>query len=142
MTAQFNEILHFQGDTHCLCTHPLSTYFKITDNWPDLPPLSSACWRGYVGTWVIENDRLFLLKITTRFQNEAELLSLNDLFPGYEDKVFAHWFSGVLRCSQGECIKYVHMGYQSIYEADLFIQIRRGIVIAKEVIKNSIPEKN
>jgi len=36
----------------------------------------------------------------------------------------------------GELLEYVHMGYESRYEAEWVIQVEKGIVIQKELIEN------
>lgn len=53
------------------------------------------------------------------------------IFPGFPDRVFAHWYSGAvgaIRIPQGKQIKYVHMGYASTFERDLLLDIERGVV--------------
>ncbi|MGR9979322.1 hypothetical protein ACUOII_24165, partial [Escherichia coli] len=79
---------------------------------------------------------MYLLKITTGRHNKPKSLSLAVLFPGYKSKVFAHWFSGVLRCPQGKCTQYVHMGHESVFESDLFILVKKGKVIATQIKEN------
>ena len=71
--------------------------------------------------------RLCLVGINAAaFRDEPVLLAR--LFPGYGDRVFAHWYSGTLRVPQGRQLKYVHMGYASTYERDLMLQIERGVL--------------
>ena len=48
--------------------------------------------------------------------------------------VFAEWFSGKLRIPLGETLQYVHMGYGSLYEKDLFIAVEKGIVVGEQTI--------
>ena len=50
------------------------------------------------------------------------------LFPDYPDRVFAHWYSGTIRIPQGKLLNYVHMGYGSTYERDLFLEIEKGVI--------------
>ena len=63
-------------------------------------------------------------------------MGLQDFFPHATDGVFAHWFSGDLRCSMGALLKYRHMGFGSLYEKDLFIRISRGVVQEEHTVIN------
>jgi hypothetical protein len=103
----------------------------------------TANWRGYVGTWeIIEADgaeRLYLVGIEAHKDYET-ILTLPDLFPGF-DKVFAHWFTGELRCPQGSLVEYVHMGYASTYEYELFLEFKQGVLVHKYAIHNKPIEK-
>jgi hypothetical protein len=69
-----------------------------------------------------------------------EILNLSDVFPGY-DKVFAHWFTGELRCPQGAQLEYRHMGYSSVYEYDLLMEFKQGILINKHARHNEPPKQ-
>jgi len=103
----------------------------------------TANWRGYVGTWeIIEAEgaeRLYLVGIEAHKDYET-ILTLPDLFPGF-DKVFAHWFTGELRCPQGSLVEYVHMGYASTYEYELFLEFKQGVLVHKYAIHNKPIEK-
>ena len=48
----------------------------------------------------------------------------------------AEWYSGVLRIPKGEVLEYVHGGYGSKFERDLFITIEKGNVIKEEEVQN------
>ena len=101
MTAQVSERLIYGGKEIPLFTNPLSLYLKNTGTRFESP--HTANWRGYVGTWEILEcegvERLYLVDLYAHKTYE-EILSLSDVFPGH-DKVFAHWFTGELRCPQG-----------------------------------------
>jgi len=63
-SPQVPDILIYKGDTLSLFSNPLEPYLKskgFEDN--DRGCNSSACWRGYVATWVLRNDSLFLMSI-------------------------------------------------------------------------------
>jgi hypothetical protein len=69
-----------------------------------------------------------------------EILELKDVFPGC-DKVFAHWFTGELRCPQGAQLQYRHMGYGSVYEYDLLMDFKQGVLTEKRARHNLLPEE-
>ena len=80
---------------------------------------STACWRHYVGSWEIKNGQLYLVGI-------VGIYKLNG-----DDPLFADWYSGTLRVPIGDMCEYVHMGYASVYERELFIVIQKGIVVSQ-----------
>jgi len=136
MTAQFGEKLIIDGESNSMMTQPLAVYFELSGVQPEFEVSSTALWRGYVGTWEILGERLYLLKISANYTNGASA-KLEDLFPGYPNRVFAHWYSGNIRIPQGEIVKYVHMGYESVFEQDLIIRIKKGCVVSREIIDNN-----
>ena len=142
MTAQFTEILQLRGEKLSLCSQPLDGYLDSAANPIKFESTSTALWRGYVGSWTIENDRLYLTKLSGNTQTDEGLkkVVLTDMFPGYPDGVFAHWYTGEMRCPQGELLKYVHGGYASSYEKDLFIDVCQGVVVGESVVENGQSE--
>jgi len=106
MTAQFSETLHYNGKTLSMRVTPLSDYFVLMGLNPDFQDLSTACWRRYIGKWEISLDRLYLIGIRATYEDGTEVM-LGSLLPGYDSRVFAHWYSGVLSIPQGDLIEYV-----------------------------------
>ena len=138
MTAQFAEKLLYQGQELTLCAEPLGPFLEFSGSTVKFCANCSALWRGYVGTWAIENDRLYLVKLSGNVVTDGQEheVGLEALFPGYPHGVFAHWFSGELRCPSGALLNYVHGGFASTYEKDLFLQVRRGVVLQERVVVN------
>ncbi len=103
MTAQFSEHLIYQGKELTLCTQPLGPFLEFSGSTLKFEATCTALWRGYVGTWAIENDRLYLVKLSGNVvtDGQEQEVGLEALFPGYPDGVFAHWFTGELRCPRG-----------------------------------------
>jgi len=142
MTAQVSERLIYGEKEIPIFSNPLATYLRQTGIKFQSP--TTANWRGYVGTWEIKGnseigERLYLVGIAAHKTYE-EILELKDLFPDSPDGVFAHWYSGTLRCPQGNRVKYVHMGYASKYEYELFIEFKQGVLI-KQYAKHNPSEE-
>jgi hypothetical protein len=135
MTAQACERLLMLGEEHSMCTEPLDHYFHYAGVRPELFWPSTDLWRGYIGTWEIRDDRLYLLGVKGQYEDGTQL-TLEAIFPGFPSRVFAHWFTGTLRVVQGELIRYVHSGYASTYEMDLLIDVEFGVVIARRFRHN------
>lgn len=126
MTAQAREILIYKGKKYGMATEPLEPY--IESNGIQFNPMieCSGCWRGYIGTWSIEDNKLYLIDIDT--DNDGKKVGLEYLFSNQE-KVFAEWFTGELRVPYGELIEYIHLGYESRYAKELFLEISKGVLI-------------
>lgn len=135
MTAQISEQLLYLGEKHSLCDEPLAMYFELGGNKPDFESPSSALWRGYIGSWEIVGDRLYIVGLVGHLKGGIKA-NLATVFPNYPDRVFAHWFSGKVRLPQGKQLKYVHMGYGSVYERDIFLHFENGILAKSEVVEN------
>ena len=141
MTAQFSERVSFEGQQVALLSNPLNDYFALGGSDPGFESTSTALWRGYIGTGEILNDRLYLVGLRGTLKSGDEA-SMESVFPGFTDRVFAHWFSGRLRIPQGKRLEYVHMGYASTYERDVLLTLQKGVVVAKEVRVNGQAESD
>ena len=135
MTAQMPERLTYKGEKLSLAEHPLSAFFKLAGSKPAMAETSSALWRGYIGSWEINDGRLYLIDIDGELE-DGSALTLDLLFPGFPDRVFAHWYSGDMRIPQGKLLNYIHAGYASVYERDLILNIERGVVVRETVRHN------
>ena len=141
MTAQIAERLHYLGEDIAMCTTPLGDYFAMGGTNPCFESNCTALWRGYVGSWEIVDDRLYLVGLTGTLEGGADA-TLATIFPGFPERVFAHWYSGTIRIPQGKLLEYVHMGYGSTFEQDLFLEIERGVIVATRVQHNGTVESD
>lgn len=139
MTAQFGENLHFEGRDVVMCNEPLGDYFKLAEIEPEFDANCTALWRGYLGTWEIQDTRLYLIGLTGVLKGLIEA-NVATIFPGYPGRVFAHWYSGTLRVPEGKILQYVHGGYGSTYESDLLITIDKGVVTQTHLRQNGISD--
>lgn len=98
-TEQDPDILNFQEQKLYLQTgwghpSPLETYFLQNNKNSPFKMLSSANYRGFIATWKIEKDKLYL----TYIDNEKS--KKNQMYKVFGKKgkeaVFADWFSGVI----------------------------------------------
>lgn len=142
MTAQASELLIHQGQELRLCETPLDDYLDSIGRHIKFEASSSDLWRGYVGTWENINGRLYLVALEgcMVIDNKFTEVSLQDVFPKFPEGLFAHWYSGELRCPRGKLLNYQHGGFMSTYEEDLFIEVRNGLVIGERVVVNGKAE--
>ncbi len=135
MTAQIAEKLYYEGQMVSMCSEPLGDYFAFSGERPGFESNCTALWRGYVGTWEIIDGRIYLIELNGTLEDGSDV-TLATIFPGFPDRVFAHWYSGTIRIPQGKMLDYVHMGYGSTYERDLLLKIEKGVVTEKTVRHN------
>jgi len=141
MTAPFAETLIHEGKTVSLLSNPLNDFFRQGGHDPGFEATSTALGRGHLGTWEVVNGRLYLVELQGTLKSGDEA-SLESVFPGFPDRVFAHWFSGRLRVPQGKQLKYVHMAYGSRYECDVFLTLRKGVVVDQVIEHNGVAQED
>jgi hypothetical protein len=129
-TAQQPDILIYKREKYRLYTNPLEQYFsKYPDKRPKASIISSGNWRGYVATFEVVDSTLFLLDIEVEEDDGKNgtltRSAMDEVFPG-QKVVALEWFSGLLTCPYGQMLKYVHMGYSSVYENYAILEIRLG----------------
>ena len=132
MTAQFRDTLLYNGRQYSLATEPLRPYLEAMDI--EFQGTSTANYRGYLATWEINNDKLYLLKAIIPGYC-SDIAEPTNLFPGQE-KTFADWYTGCIRIPHGERLEYVHQGYGSLYEKDLFLRFLNGKLLGSSEIDN------
>ena len=138
-TAQIPERIVYEGTEGFLFTNPLESYFSKENPRPEFASPHTACWRGYVGAWEIREDTLYLKDIKAWMRDEegkAAPVEFDRIFPGKTKPMKADWFTGTLRIPRGKPIKYVHMGYQTVYEDEVHLRIESGKVVDRVTIDN------
>jgi hypothetical protein len=162
-TAQIPDIIIYKGDTLSLFACPLNLYPNKKLVYPEnlfgsKGCLFTACYRNYVATWEIIDNKLYLTQIRnacypTEMRNVEvsykagidkdsiglEYANLQILFPDrYDDgKVRADWVSGKLISPQGELLYYFHDGFDSIYESELEFTFENGTLNETKKFDNS-----
>lgn len=138
-TAQFPDILFYKGKTLDLFSNPLESYFSKKHPKPTelLQGKCTANWRGYVASWKIENGFLYLVEVVEGTCGNNPQSIFSKIFPDQKNPIQATWFTGTLRVPQGKELQYYHMGYESIYEEDLFLEIKNGELVKAKTVKNS-----
>ena len=76
-----------------------------------------------------------LLRETKKKCTHPFELTIDFLFPGQKE-VLASWFTGTIRVPQGKLINYIHGGYMSMYEEDLFLHFEAGILKSTHIDDN------
>ena len=76
-----------------------------------------------------------LLKSLKKSCYEPIDLSLESLF-GTSEKVFADWFTGTLRCTYGDLLNYIHLGFASTFSKELLLDVEAGQITAVRHVEN------
>lgn len=129
MSTQRPEKLEYKGRVSALYSYPpVPTEHPRVISQPVSPHPISALLRGYVGTWRIENDRLFLTALEGRYTLEGEAVAIPD-------------YSGALILPDG-----VQLGtqpepgiYRPFFESEIHIHMEKGRVIHEQRVQHRRP---
>ena len=131
MNALLSEHLILRGEKMVLDSQPLGGFFKVNGHPSGLG--GHPRWRGYAATWEIQDGRLYLVAV-----DGGQYVGLDTLFPDYPDGVFAHWYTGELRCPGGKRLQIAHSLYSVLTEFDVFIAVHKGVVTKERVVMNTL----
>jgi hypothetical protein len=131
MNALLSEHLILRGKKMVLETQPLLGFFQINGHPCGLG--GHPRWRGYAATWEIQDGHLYLVAV-----DGGQYVGLDTLFPSYPDGVFAHWYTGELRCPSGQRLQISGRLNSVLTEFDVFIAVNKGVVTKERVVKNSV----
>lgn len=142
--AQAPDIIIINNDTFDLYSNPLNKLFKTKSKKRILrfDCKNRMCTRGYVATWRIRNDSLFLVKINNcRFTCDTfQNVDLQKVFKTAEP--FANWVTGKLRIPKGKMIRFVPEGYKTLFEQDDILIIHKGKLKQTKSIKHLEASRN
>jgi len=86
---------------------------------------STACWRGYIGIWEIKDGKLYLKDLIGRYKKVSK------------EPIFLEWFSDVLIIPQGKILCYIHIGFETVYEKELHMVVKKGRLVQQLEICNA-----
>ncbi len=135
-TAQYPDKIIYNGKEYSLHSNPLESYFeKNPDKRPKGGIMSTALWRGYVATFEVRDNQLFLKDIEIEYQDTTSKESynykwrsvINEVFPDQKN-IKIDWLTGLLVIPHGKLVNYVHMGYGSTFKNYILLEIDKGDV--------------
>ena len=133
MCIQDKDSIIIKGDKYHLYTTPLDSYWTKRNPKPPIWPTKSTCWRGYIATWEIFKENLYLVNII--FHAREGECGLDFLFPQNTGKVKADWYTGELKLPLGNELYWEFME-DPVYDSDWFINIKKGKVIRQQYKAN------
>lgn len=142
MTAQMPEIITYNGVKRDLLECPLECRFnKKKRNRPSFISPHTACWRGYIGEWLIEDDKLYLVDIKHYTVSGDPLFDWRSMFDYQQGKVLASWYTGELRMADGKALFSSNSYFDSVYETEITIYVEDGCVKNVREANNQAPSK-
>ena len=142
MAAQLPDIIVIDGECHDLYSNPLEQYWVA--NRIRRPSFISSvdCKRGYVATWELKNNHLFLKTITGEYEKtyfyfwkRIKPCTLKSVLKKSSlNNLAATWFTGKIRIPKGNRILYVHHEYESRFEQEMILTIEQGKVVKSIVL--------
>ena len=93
---------------------------KKVEGWDKLniPFGSTACWRGYIASWRVADQKLYLAGI----YGAVELVG--------EKPLHASWFSGTLCLMEQDIVVHEHLGYVTRFQPEITLQVEKGLVVS------------
>jgi hypothetical protein len=145
MAAQIADKIFLDDELKDLYTNPLELYWTLTGKKrPAFCPFE-GCKRGYIATWAIHDQQLFLTSIEGEvrrsfvlFGPKTRMYTLKRLFSRAEQHgVKAKWYSGRLRIPIGSMTRFDDHDYDSRFEQDIIITVEQGHVVRTVTLNNS-----
>lgn len=138
MTIQTEEKIRINEKEFILLSRPLDRFLELQDVNLELVPKDSSCWRGYIGTWEIINDTLYLVGIKMNYFEEHKE-KLIPLFLLDKAVFMAYWYTGELRVALVEPT-YYSPNHKPVYTKEKIYTIEEGNVLNYKIVENEIPE--
>ena len=114
MTTQIEDRILWRGESRPLMTPPpLSSEHARIERRDDHSCMNTACWRGYVATWEVRADQLFLARVKGRYGVRGA-------------PVFARWVTAVLLFADTTREADVYGDYGSRCSAVFELDVRVG----------------
>jgi len=111
---------------------PLEVYFTQKEEKSPFEWIHTANYRGHVAEWLINDDSLFLKRIT----REDKELKISDYLEGKQSPAFCDWFSGVAWIKRGK-YKNEHAdgSYHIGFKEYVFLEFENGKIKERTVLK-------
>ena len=151
-TEQFCDLILYKGQTYEILNYvyPLESYFNESNPRP-VPmglgflrkeALCSACWRGYIATWKIEEGILYLIKLedgSCDLQNKRDL-DISKIFPEQQLPIKAEWFNGSIDfyLETESYNPYELKGGETFNAKQLYLTIENGVIQKEEIVNTKI----
>lgn len=161
MSDQSPEKICIDGFIYDLHSEPLYPYIERCGITLGDELRSSMLLRGYVGTWMVDRKRLYLVDLEgclpdgthvtvetffpehipgwwsdvrgqVQILGEPERIHLTGM-PEPNERVFARWYSGMLMISQGKVLARNGIGHGGEFEKLLRLSVESGIVVFEEL---------
>ena len=135
MAAQVPDRILYNQEYYDLCTNPLELYWIVRRKKRPRFIVKEECKRGYVATWEIKDNQLYLRDIEGTVKRSFALWGKNvapytmrKLFGGLKRFIKAAWYSGKLRIPAGPMVMFADNEYDSRYAKEIIVTVKNGNV--------------
>lgn len=137
-TGQAGDRIVIGKDTLQLLATPLQKILierNITPNdlWGDHPDFNTGCWRTYIATWKIQNNKLYLEEVAPcNYYDYPDgtypRADLKRIFPELKSDhhILAGWVNEELLAANGPLLYYVHDGFNRVYSEEIGLFFKNG----------------
>jgi hypothetical protein len=136
MTFQDPDFIFYQNKKCELEGYPLITYFELHPPMPKFQMRRTSNHRGYVATWEIADNRVYLVQIEGNLEGNIPY-NLQNLFPKATEHVFADWISHSLFIRQGKMLG-VKAAFNEVFEESLILSVQKGVIVKTSIRKNKL----
>lgn len=122
---QYSCLFGFIPDNHPMI-EKLDKKVARKENNPSNYIFGTGCYRKYVGTWEIIDDKLYLKDIEGIYKKLSS------------DNLFADWISGIIEVNFGKVIKTncINKPNGFLTDKEIHLEIKNGVVISKIISTN------
>jgi len=133
-TTQTPDILIYKGKEYRLLNYLMETYFaKYPDKRPECEIISTGLYRGYIATFEIKDNQLFLKEIVIMDDKKDERGKtvsgwksvLNEIFPNQE-YIKVDWITGLLEVVSGEMDDWIKIWSTSDFDYYIVLEVDEG----------------
>lgn len=133
MQQHQGDFLRYRERVYELADQPLDAYFKLIGARPEFQTNADGN-SVYSATWTIEDGWLFLTDIEG-FWRDGNPLTVGDLFPFAGSKVFAAWWSGLLRGFRSDASLLTRASASR--SPDILVHVECGRISASSMVHRS-----
>ena len=138
-TRQVRDTLIMGNVKYAINTAPLGQldslhYFSLKEQ-VGFDLVFSWNFRGYVATWRVNGNKLYLETLKTG-SDKADFRDVLKDFKDSRGNVFASWFSGTVICGTGSLLCASGNGWDDLNETEVELIIKSGVVTASRKYRN------
>ena len=128
-TMQFDEKITLNGETWNLVNRPLESFFTKNNPRPKnlFKVSSSALWRGYIGKYLIKDNRLYLDNLLNG-DIDSTPIKLIEICNTWKSPQFCYWYTGELYLRKGKIIGFNKHRYEPICEDQIYLNVIKGVI--------------
>ena len=133
-TAQIPDKILYNKKEYMLQSNPLEVFFEeYPEKRPKSQVWSNALYRGYVATFQIRNNQLYVrdIEIIDNTGKSGWKSVKKNIFPRRR-LVKVDWMTGLLVLPSGKLLSYVDRGYASTFERYTVLEINNGTLVSEK----------